>query len=395
MDRPTAGRHIEALDGVRGLAILLVLIDHLFWSNDQPVGGRILHFVAQARAAGWVGVDLFFVLSGFLITGILYDTLQTPHFFRNFYARRVLRIFPLYYGFLFALTIVLHLRHESWTPKFYQLLTYTDNLPLRSFGPFTYAAWFNINHFWSLAVEEQFYLFWPFLVFLLRTKRAIVMAAAGGIVFSLALRVYLLSTSIPAVNPYVLYIWTPARLDGLLAGAALAMLVRSRFHRMVLRAAVPLLVGGIAVVAAIWWKNSGFNWERPLWVAVWGETLLALLFSALIGLALKSGSMWQSAFSPSWLRFFGRYSYGLYVYHYTLCALFLERLRVTLQHTVHSSALALLFAGLGVGGLSVLVAWLSFHLYERHFLSLKRYFKTESGRPKMRTVAADLHVCSN
>src|ERR1700755_727763 len=95
-DESTTGKHIPALDGIRGLAILAVLYCHLFWSNPDPAGSVLVHFLARSREAGWIGVDLFFVLSGFLITGILYDTLSARHFFRNFYARRLLRIFPLY-----------------------------------------------------------------------------------------------------------------------------------------------------------------------------------------------------------------------------------------------------------------------------------------------------------
>ncbi|MGC2512156.1 MAG: acyltransferase, partial [Acidobacteriaceae bacterium] len=95
-------RHVPALDGVRGLAILLVLVSHLMLFNDRT-GSRVGDSLSALRGLGWVGVDLFFVLSGFLITGILFDTLHDPHYFRSFYMRRFLRIFPLYYGFLFFL----------------------------------------------------------------------------------------------------------------------------------------------------------------------------------------------------------------------------------------------------------------------------------------------------
>ena len=100
-------RHVPALDGVRGLAILLVLVSHLMLFNNRT-GSRFGDSLSALRGLGWVGVDLFFVLSGFLITGILFDTLHDPHYFRSFYMRRFLRIFPLYYGFLFFLLVLGH-----------------------------------------------------------------------------------------------------------------------------------------------------------------------------------------------------------------------------------------------------------------------------------------------
>src|SRR4051812_12885006 len=95
--------HIQSLDGVRGLAITLVFFFHLLQSNNEPTGSGLIDFILKLRDTGWIGVDLFFALSGFLITGILFDTLHSKHYFRNFYIRRALRIFPLYYGVLLFL----------------------------------------------------------------------------------------------------------------------------------------------------------------------------------------------------------------------------------------------------------------------------------------------------
>ena len=110
--------HIPALDGVRGVAVLLVLAYHLLWANSHTAN-RVAFWLLKFREAGWIGVDLFFVLSGFLITGILYDTLNDTHFFRNFYLRRVLRIFPLYYGVLLLVLLVVlpHTHQENFRPS--------------------------------------------------------------------------------------------------------------------------------------------------------------------------------------------------------------------------------------------------------------------------------------
>ncbi len=162
--------HIPVLDGIRGVAILLVMAYHFL----HP-GGHILAIVPEAIArAGWVGVDLFFVLSGFLITGILLKTKADPHYLRNFYMRRTLRIFPLYYAFLTCLFVVGASITSLNTPGFKEvakhqlwLWTYTANIGQYWTGKLLFASgWVEANHLWSLAVEEQFYLVWPAIVLL-------------------------------------------------------------------------------------------------------------------------------------------------------------------------------------------------------------------------------------
>ena len=390
MDSSTTGRHIHALDGIRGLAVLLVLMDHLFWSNPIPEGGRLVRFLAQVRGAGWVGVDLFFVLSGFLITGILYNTVSNKHFFRNFYVRRVLRIFPLYYGFLFIVMLAVWLRGEHWTHEIYRLLTDTQNLHLLTYGPFFTAAWVNVNHFWSLAVEEQFYFVWPVLVFALRTRRSIAIAATVGALASLVVRIALLHSSIAEHNHYVLFSWTPSHVDGLLAGAVVAMLIRSRHRaKAVAMAPAALLLSG-AGLATMWWVNSGLEWEHPLWVAVYGTTLLSILFAALVAVSLENGGVFNRIFSLQWLRFFGRYSYGLYVYHYTLMAMLAPHIHEATLARTHSKMLAVLVTGLVVFVITIVVAWVSYNFYEKRFLLLKDRFSSERSGPKLSDVAATL-----
>src|SRR6266700_3962582 len=170
--------HVAALDGVRGLAIAMVLALHFFSANDHT-GRRFFDFISAICTSLWIGVDLFFALSGFLITGILFDSLQKGGYFRNFYARRALRIFPLYYGFLLILICLTHPWHLQWQGKQYILLTYTQNLGIftHDYVGFRPASFLNLNHFWSLAVEEQFYFFWPVIVFLVRDLRKLLFVA--------------------------------------------------------------------------------------------------------------------------------------------------------------------------------------------------------------------------
>jgi peptidoglycan/LPS O-acetylase OafA/YrhL len=384
-DSSTTGRHIPALDGVRGIAIVAVLICHLFWSNMRPEGGPMTQFIAQSRAAGWVGVELFFVLSGFLITGILYDTLQDTHFFRNFYARRVLRIFPLYYGVFALLLIITAIRGEYWTSALFGYLTYTQNLHLKG-ALLTNANWININHFWSLMVEEQFYFVWPLLVFLLRSIRRISIAAASIAIGSLVLRLILVHAGLEGASPYLLYAWTPCCLDAISLGALLSMAVRSRFHERVQTLALPVLIGCIAIILAIWFRCGDFVPDAGAPVTTWGTFFLSLGFAAFIAATLRAGSVFERTASNATLRFFGRYSYGLYVYHYTIAGLIVSRLRPWVNYHFSSKFLGVLFPGLAALATSVLVAWLSFKFYESRFLLLKKRFQDHSRRPKLHEV---------
>ena len=135
-------------------------------------GNRWMDAISDIHYLGWTGVNLFFVLSGFLITGILYDTLHNEHYFRNFYMRRFLRIFPLYYGFLFLLMALAPWRHVTWGGRQFVLLAYLQNTAIWFPIPgFRLANLADLNHFWSLAVEEQFYLFWPLVVFLVKDRK--------------------------------------------------------------------------------------------------------------------------------------------------------------------------------------------------------------------------------
>ncbi len=386
-DTSTTGRHLPALDGVRGLALLLVLAEHLLWSNPDVGASRWTRLLVSFHAAGWIGVDLFFVLSGFLITGILYDTLPSTHFFRNFYARRALRIFPLYYSFLLLLYLISRGAGAHWfATSTWHTLTYTENL--LGGGPVTTASWVNINHFWSLAVEEQFYLVWPLLLFLLRTRRRITLVAVCGALLSFGMRLLLWHSPRVAGNPYLLYSWTPARLDGLLTGAALAMLLRSRRRDLLFRSCRPVLLGGLLATTLFYLRYPGFNFSRFPVISVWLPAILAVTYAALLTEALRAAGIVKTLFSTRILRFFGRYSYGLYVVHLTLVELLSQPLRLFFRGAFHSKGSAVLMAASLVLAASTAAAWLSFRFLEQPCLKLKVYFEDHSSRPKLHRIAA-------
>ncbi len=174
---------VPAFDGLRGIAVLAVIFCHL--SDYYPEQNAVKVFLH----AGWCGVDLFFVLSGFLITGILLDTRAAQNYFRAFYARRVLRIFPVYYATLLSVLTIAHFfpKLNSVLPIAHDRIFYF--FYLNNWWPLLKDSWHAniIGHFWSLAVEEQFYLVWPFLVWFLSRKQ-IEMAAIVGIALAPIIR---------------------------------------------------------------------------------------------------------------------------------------------------------------------------------------------------------------
>jgi peptidoglycan/LPS O-acetylase OafA/YrhL len=381
---PGPGSHIPALDAVRGVAILLVMVFHFSSYGHGLVASplwidRLYYAISRA---GWIGVDLFFVLSGFLITGILYDAKDGERYFRNFYARRVLRIFPLYYGAL-ALFVVVLPRLFSGTPGVLSLSgdavwywTYLSNVRIASGGWPEFAA---IGHFWSLAIEEQFYLLWPVLVLAL-SRRHLMVACAVFLVGALATRVGLNL----AQNRVAAFVLTPARIDALAVGAYLALAARgpgglASLSRVASRAAV--LTG--ASLLATFVVRRGFAAPDPV-VSTLGHTLLAGFFGAVLVLALTGGreSAIARVFDSATLRFFGRYSYGLYVVHHPILFLRSGVVPLAIVPSVFGSQLLRQAVFLVVAtGVSVGIALVSWHLYEKQFLKLKALFPYEpAGR---------------
>jgi len=367
-------RYIPALDGLRGLAVLAVIAFHVHLHYGQYLDGRVNGPLTMVLSCGWAGVDLFFVLSGFLITGILYDTKGGQWYFRTFYARRTLRILPLYYAFLLAAFVLgrLGCSFFTWTDRneALSLLLYVYNFR---------AAWNEqfhsvYNHVWSLAVEEHFYLLWPLAVWAL-CSRALMRLCLAGAAASFLLRVLVIQSG---MWPTTAYIVTPCRLDGLLAGAFVALAWReAAVWESLQRWAGSAAAGAGGLLLGIVLSHRGFDGNLELTV---GIAALAVFFAALLVLTVNAakGSWLRRFCENKGLRAVGKYSYGIYIFHPAILLAGGELLRPL------SRAPAYVSKPLGVLWLlaaSFAAAWLSYHLYEKHFLRLKRFFEYRTPAP--------------
>jgi len=339
-------KRMPQLDAVRGLAVLAVLVHNT--DKDLYTG-----FVSRN---GWMGVDLFFVLSGFLITGILLDTKNTESYFRNFYARRCLRIWPLYYCTLLFMFVAVPLvrpseahqifepRSMPWWSYFVYLQNFLVPVITRATGP--------LGVTWSLAVEEQFYLVWP-LVVRFCTSKTLSRITVAVICLDPVLRFVLVHRGFNVYpNPF-------CRLDGLMWGALLALVFRSEaFHRekYVALAWVALLIASpLAIVTA----------DRVLW-AVYSFTTLAS--ASFVYLALTSKNKWLQGFlSNRFLIYSGVISYGIYL---------LEKIPSDGLKSFHLNAHPVIVL-IVTAAITYLMATLSWNFLEKPALRLKKYFEAD------------------
>lgn len=303
--------HVPALDGFRGTAVLLVISFHF----------GFLEF-------GWTGVQIFFVLSGFLITSILVreKTLPLGFYLARFYWRRALRIFPLYFTYLAAVMAIFAVcgYPSEFARQWRYLFTYTFNF-LRA-SP-NYANSMLLGHFWSLSVEEQFYFFWPMLIFL--TPRRWLPVIVGLIVavspLTRSLTAEYLGRDAPEHSQFIgqaVYSLTWAQLDAFAIGALIAISGWRLRGNL-----IPLLVSAGALLTAgllnIWLSKGRFTIDTSFGYPInmirngqhiWGYSLINLSAAALVLACLRENPV-ARAFQSRWLAYTGRISYGLYVYH--------------------------------------------------------------------------------
>jgi peptidoglycan/LPS O-acetylase OafA/YrhL len=346
-------KKIPQLDAVRGLAVLMVLLH-----NTDRYPSLHLHLISDN---GWMGVDLFFVLSGLLITGILFDTKGSDGYFKNFYARRCLRIWPLYYSvllFMFVIVPILrpseaHTVFEARSSPWWAYTIFLQNFLV----PIPSSATGALGVTWSLAVEEQFYLVWAWVVWFC-TEAQLRKIAIAVICFSPILRFYL---SMHQVN---IYSNTFCRLDGLMAGALLAVVIRSvEFSpsKFLTHAWVAFLVSApLALVVEA---------AHARWI---GFSLIAMASVSFVYLALFSAQRWLHALLTNrFLVYTGTISYGIYL---------LQKIPLDVAKTFHLDKHQFLALPVTTAATYAMAA-ISWNLLEKPILKLKRFFEAKSVRP--------------
>ena len=366
---------MPTLDGLRGIAILAVLVSHFV--HLAPTAGDVSALLLGRTARlGWAGVDLFFVLSGFLITGILADARGDDGYFRTFYMRRTVRIFPLYYAFIFAAFALTWWRPDGGlAPKdaLPWFAMYGTNVLVSWRGSFGAAG--DMGHLWSLAVEEQFYMLWPFLVFAL-SPRTLERTCLALVIAALVLRLGLVATG---GSPIAMFTLLPMRMDALGVGAWIACRVRRPFAPAVVARAA--LVAGCSAAMAFgvlaFRAGSDLRFQHPLGAA-FGYSLLAVASAALLVLALlaREGSPLYRVLTARGFLAFGKYSYGLYVLH-SLAPRLLGYLGVgpeRMPMVGGSQVPAAIGYALLATGVAYVLAMLSWRTVEQPMLRLKRRF---------------------
>lgn len=355
----------HALDGLRGIAILGVVAIHYLRLEPSNTAWTLVNAVCRS---GWLGVDLFFVLSGFLITRILLRTRSRPDYFREFFRRRILRIFPAYYFYLAFCLSVLSLLHSDfanpidlgWLAAF---AFYVPNLAMVEAGAWSPRP--ELDHMWSLAVEEQFYLIWPLLIWAC-PPRWVGVACALTIAGAWAFKLWLVHTD---AWMYTAYIHPLARADALAAGGLLAYLhmrnVRRPWERW-------LWVAPAAATAILLWSfitHTGIRLSSLNAIAI-HTAAAAIAFAGVIALALRSNSLLSRGLAHPALRFFGKYSYGLYLLHRIWGFLLLPFLLGLINPYVPGNWGLLLAAGLTLCA-AVASALLMYRWIELSFLRMK------------------------
>lgn len=353
-------QYFPALDGLRGVAILLVLLFHNF------------SFITDFFFLGQLGVDLFFVLSGFLITDILLGTINTKNYFKNFYARRVLRIFPVYYLSLILFLLVLptffsgiDIRYYSdnqvflWTYLQNWLYVFKDPAPNNLLLPL-----------WSLAVEEQFYLLWPLAIIIFKKPKRTLLFITITLLLYISAKFFFWEHPVSPARDYGFFIYT--RIDGICIGCIVALL----------RQINPGIIGNVSlkvlvlviIVNLAYFFTSGSPLLSYQYLSLLGFTSFSIIFGLVINKIVSAGPKKPNpVLNHKPLRFLGKISYGIYIWHLPVYLITLSFFFPRLKNVIPEQT-ANLIISIFSAILILLIAWLSYNYFEKYFLTIKKKF---------------------
>jgi peptidoglycan/LPS O-acetylase OafA/YrhL len=366
-DTPLLRKHMPELDVLRGVAILMVVLFHgLYWSG-ATTSIPLVNFFIKATVGGWLGVNLFFVLSGFLITGILLDTKGSPSYYRQFYLRRVLRILPAYLAIIVVLDLIRYLQVPQTVAALLFVANYMSILHIPGgYGPF-----------WSLSVEEQFYLLWPAVVSRV-SVRVLTFLCLALCVLEPFLRWLDASGHLPLGDVRTA---TYLIADNLALGALAAIFARSRYGtlRNGIRLGSALCVVGLCIFLA------GYPFEILHRTKVVGATLQTVPWNLFFtGLLLFLLGLRSPLFTSIWaepLRFLGYISYGFYLVHVLIFHWYDKVLPHVSSPSLHQLLQLSLIRFAVCAGVAILIAWLSRRFYEDPFLRMGKNMRSSTPAP--------------
>lgn len=356
--------HIPVLDGYRGLAVLLVMCYHYI----------------PSFFFGWVGVDLFFVLSGFLITSILFKTTGRRGWLAIYLSRRFLRIIPVYYFALFFLLVVLpFVAPAVITSSFRELVQHQQWYWFFGINIFHALNGFPENittvHFWSLACEMQFYLIWPFVIAIFRnSKQQLLIASIILILVSIFFR--LAGDELYRFNPIYRYVLFPSRMDAFCFGTLLFLFVTSR---MIVPKQAFFLLGGLILAAAIILSINQIRWHfTDSFVQKFGLTINGMFWFVVLSISMKYPNSFNSKIGNNrLLKKAGIYSYGMYVFHLPV-AILLSRIP-PFSYAREGSLMMLILQAIIAFIITMILSMASYHLFEKRMMLLKpRYNAVEN-----------------
>jgi peptidoglycan/LPS O-acetylase OafA/YrhL len=376
---PDWSARIPALDGLRGIAILLVLLRHAIFGVTSVQGvethSKFAHFLIAAGQLTWSGVDLFFVLSGFLIGGILLDARSSPRYFQTFYLRRAYRILPLYF-LVVGLSLLPHFLSGlvpapagRFTPlpiPWWTYATFTQNFWMARLGEFGPSG---TGITWSLAIEEQFYLTIPLLIRKVRMRY--LAAALLAVIFGAPLFRFLLHATAMHAG-MASYVLMPARADALCLGVLIALLVRNHTFWSRLQANRPMLWSVTAVLFAgavfMTWRSYD---ALSIPMTTWGFSWLAALYTCILLIAIAPSGIVPAILRNQSLMRLGTLAYCSYLIHVGL----MQAVRHPLKaHFPQFPVAAWIFGGLVGMAITLLAASLSFEYFEKPLLRRGRQY---------------------